>query len=42
MTFLFNDRKTIVFASEGWNFPEELSHELVPLTWSFQVLTFSR
>ena len=25
----FNDRKTIVFASEGWNFPEEISHELV-------------
>ena len=27
----FNDRKTIVFASEGWNFPEEISHELVTL-----------
>jgi len=27
----FNDRKTIVFASEGWKFPEEISHELVTL-----------
>ena len=25
------DRKSIVFASEGWNFPPELSHELVTL-----------
>lgn len=26
-----NDRKTIVFASEGWQFPSEISHELVTL-----------
>ena len=39
----FNDRKTIVFASEGWNFPEEISHELVTLRHgAYQALRFSR
>ena len=27
----YNDRKTILFASEGWKYPTEISHELVTL-----------